>query len=482
MVNAATDPRRGTSPPAPGESSALRDRIENYSVNFEPDLYSGEDAAKIVKAFFEIVTFARSVVLRASLRAEEASVHKAQAHTKPGSWLAEVTGTPVGRAANDLELARQMKAHRGILEGFAQGRFSEEKAKEIVTAAERAPEQESALVKAAEKLSLDDLKRKCKDVRAAATKVEDEVSRHQRIHKQRSMSMWVDQFGVGRIDARMTPDALARVEARLRPFHKAIFADARTHGKRESDSAYMVDALLAMAEASGKKSATGSKAPYVSESERTIESSTSGRQTPASKTANATDKIHLVHIRVDLSAILRGTTEGGETCFIPGINSPIPVWKVREILPEAILELVVTRGKDVTTVCTDSRYISAALDAALNERDQKCVVPWCNVRHPLQRHHFRVDFAKGGKTSLDNVARVCASHHHMLTNDGWVLLGPPGDWKMVKGDGSEAGSDQKSGWSESESEGPAPPPRRTSRAPATTRKRKTARGSQGRLI
>ncbi len=139
----------------------------------------------------------------------------------------------------------------------------------------------------------------------------------------------------------------------------------------------------------------------------------------------------LVRIRVDLEALLRGHRIPGETCEIPGIAS-VPVKAVREILGDSLLELVLTKGKDVTTVYSDSRYIKKALRIALEERDQTCVVPDCAMSDPLEVDHWTTDYGKGGKTSLDNLARLCPYHHHQKTHRGWRLEGGPGAWRFVR--------------------------------------------------
>jgi hypothetical protein len=52
------------------------------------------------------------------------------------------------------------------------------------------------------------------------------------------------------------------------------------------------------------------------------------------------------------------------------------------------------------------------------------------VGHGLENHHFVTDFAACGTTSLDNLARVCARHHDLITYRGFVLEGAPGRWRF----------------------------------------------------
>jgi hypothetical protein len=246
----------------------------------------------------------------------------------------------------------------------------------------------------------------------------------------------------------MTPDALAMLRAGIAPFQKQIFQAARKEKRFESQDAYNLDALIAMALASSTGAGTagipGPESP-------TDPGSTTGPDgadpnspagpagpdgTPGEPTSPKTKKRSrgyqpVVRINVDLAALFRGFTQPGETCKIPGIDGAIPVSLVRELLGEAILELVIKEGQDVRAVCTNSRHISKALQIALEERDPTCQVPGCHVSEPLERDHWRVDFAKNGPTELENLIRICKYHHAQKTYGGWKIDGGPGQWRWI---------------------------------------------------
>ena len=50
--------------------------------------------------------------------------------------------------------------------------------------------------------------------------------------------------------------------------------------------------------------------------------------------------------------------------------------------------------------------------------------PGCNSGHGLEIDHTH-DHAKGGPTSLANMARLCPHDHELKTYQGWTLSGPP---------------------------------------------------------
>jgi hypothetical protein len=109
----------------------------------------------------------------------------------------------------------------------------------------------------------------------------------------------------------------------------------------------------------------------------------------------------------------------------------VPVEIARSVLGEALLELVITDGVDVSTVVTDSRTIRRALRVALEERDKTCCVPGCDTSDPLEIDHYVTDFIKGGTTEAANLARLCSYHHYVKTHKGWRLEGGPGHWRFV---------------------------------------------------
>jgi hypothetical protein len=215
---------------------------------------------------------------------------------------------------------------------------------------------------------------------------------YEKVRRSRYLRHWVDGEGAFRLEARLCPDAGAKVLAALEVHHRRIFATARREGRRESYDAYAADALVALAEGGG--TGTGPRA--------------------------------VVNVRVDHAALVRGHVEGGETCDIPGVG-PIPVATARALAADGALKVLVTKGVDVVAVAHGGRTIPAHVRSALETRDPKCVVPGCDVRERLEIDHL-VSFAEGGPTTLDNLARLCHRHHALKTHQGWVLAGRPGAW------------------------------------------------------
>ena len=189
------------------------------------------------------------------------------------------------------------------------------------------------------------LRRHCADVRQSARSEDDSVDHYEQMRKKRYCRIWSDQDGLGRVEARITPDALAVLRSCIEPFEKQVFDEARIQGRHESQQIYAADALIAMAKASRQGSGSSKSSPEI-----------------------------LLRVRADLEALKRGHMIPGETCSIPGIG-PLPVAFVRQLLGDSLLELVITEGQDVRAVVTNSRHIRRALQIALEERDPDLLCP-----------------------------------------------------------------------------------------------------------
>jgi hypothetical protein len=389
--------------------SSARDLIEGTNLikrfvkSFEPDLYSGEDAEKILRVLSEAKHILTSGVMLAARRVEQTRAHEREGHKTAGTYIATLTDESVGSAAQMLETAKSIEAHPAIDEAFRSGKLSEQKARQIASAADARPDQAENLVEAAAQMDAGGLKRHCADVRQSALSLDDSVDHYTEMRKKRYCRIWSDQDGFGRVEARITGDALAVLRSCISPFEKQVFDQARIQGRHDSQQIYAADGLIEMAKASRQGSGSSKNSPEI-----------------------------LMRVRVDLGALKRGHTIPGETCSIPGIG-PLPVALVRQVLGDSLLELVITEGQDVRTVVTNSRHIRRALQIALEERDPTCCIPGCEMSDPLEIDH-RTDFAKGGPTSLDNLARLCPFHHDLKSYKHWKLEGGPGNWRFERPD------------------------------------------------
>jgi hypothetical protein len=368
-------------------ASELRQQVSS----FEPERTSGPDAARLLEAFVAIEKLAAAGKLLAARRVESSNGWKKDGHRSAADMMARQTGTGLGSAINTLQTARQLGSLPATEDALRDGRLSEAQTREIAGAAIHKPDAEDELVEAAGQQTMNNLKLRCRRVRATA---DDGTARYEKIRRGRYLRHWTDNEGAVRFDARLTPDEGAKLVAVVKSETSRLAAEGRRCARHEPMAAYAADALVGLAAPSG---ADRSSAPST-----------------------------MVHVRVDHEALLRGHLEPGEICEIPGIG-PIPVATARLLAEDSILSVLVTNGVDVKGVAHAGRTIPASIRRALIERDPHCVVPGCDVRDGLEIDHV-IPVIERGPTKLDNLARLCHWHHYLKTHQGHLLAHQADHW------------------------------------------------------
>jgi hypothetical protein len=358
----------------------------------------GEEAISLLEEIGRIENTCASARVLLSGRIGESKLWKNRGERSAAHFVARATRTSVSRAVGVLEMATRLEELPRTTGAFEEGRVSETEVREIASAACLSPSSEKELLDTAKTGDVTALRGECRRVRSAA--ITDEGQRYEAIHRSRYLRSWSDHDGAFRLDGRLTPDAGATVMAALEPHRRKVFEDARRAGRKDRQEAYLADALVALAETSH------------------------GGETKETSGPRA-----MVHVRVDHAALIRGRRKAGEICEIPGVG-PIPVATARALSSDAILAAVLTEGADVKAVSHLGRTIPARLRTALEVRDPECVVPGCHSRYRLEIDHVK-PLAEGGRTSLDNLARMCRPHHHMKTLLGFCLEGSPGKWRWI---------------------------------------------------
>jgi len=435
-----------------------RDSIREFVSTFEPGCYSGEDAAKLVAVFNELKRMVSFGLARASKRVEETRLYERDGHKRPATHLAGVMGEAVGQASALLDLAKILEAHPETAEAFSKAEISETQVRVIASVGDQHPERVAELVDAARRLNFGDFKKRCDDVRNQSDSEADAAARYESMRKRRYCKTWTDAQGFGRLEARMTPDALDVIRNGLGPFQDQIFQAARKEGSRDSYGARTLDALVAMAAQGMAASADGlapsgdgtvpstdgaASSPDVAASSPDVAaSSTNGTASslnPTRRPRGSKAPAILVRARIDINALIRGYAEPGEVCEIID-GGAIPPSFISAHLADCIFELIATKGKEVHSIVTDSRHIARVINIALEERDRTCSVPGCEATFPLESDHWRIDYRNGGQTKLDNLLRICRHHHYLKTNKGWRFEGEPGNLRFIGPDSRVGGT------------------------------------------
>jgi Domain of unknown function (DUF222) len=363
----------------------------------DPEIIDGAGAVRLLEAGEEIERLGGTIKLLAARRLEETRAWKREGDRSPAHYLARKTGTSVGQAVGTLKTARRLDPSGTTASALRAGELSPHHAAPITEACEADPHAERELVAKATTGSFQELRDECLRVKAAAHS--DQVAHHDGIRRSRYVRAWTDDQGAGRGEWRLTPQAQAKLVARLDAEADLAANDAKAAGAPlEARDRYLADGLERLATTSGD-----------------------GQQ--------ATPQV-VLHLNLDHTAARRGHAEPGETCEIAGV-APIPAATALAMSTEALAYAVLRDGTDVTHVSRLGRSIPKTLRVALEARDQVCPVQHCDVDHDLEIHHIQtVD--DNGPTSLENCLRPCKYHHYLCTHHGWRFeRESDGNWQFL---------------------------------------------------
>jgi hypothetical protein len=412
-------------------SAGVREVVEALAAvvgRLDVAVLSGSDAAELTGLFARGERLCATAKVMTARRAAECQHWARTGARSPEQWLASVSGESERSARASLVVAEQIEARPELAEACVAGQLSVTQASEIAAAAQVDPDATGRLVDGAARQGLRRLRESCRQVVTAGRSEADDRARRAAIHRSRYLRTWMDRDGAGRLDARLTPEALASFQACLRPFQTEQFHAARQAGQRERPECYAADALVALAAvgaasrreagSAGRMASTGPGEPGGEAPREPRKSGVEGRRLgpPA-----------MVVAVVDHAALVRGHVRDGESCVIKGVG-PVPVATVRAMLDDAFLAALVSDGIAISSVVHMGRRPTAAQWTALWVRDRSCVVPGCDTADGLEAHHLGGGWSATRTTSLDDLVLLCAHHHDLASYQGWTLTGPPGQW------------------------------------------------------
>ena len=371
--------------------------LHGFNRDFDPDRLDGLSAAQVIERSAEIERLAVGIRLLAARRIDRTVTG---ANQDAADWLADATGQTKGDAAKDLETSEQLSDLGATEQAVRDGQLSADQAREVASASKDDPRAERDLLDTAQHASVAELKRKAKATRAAAT---DDAEKNRRAHRTRDVAHGTDEeTGAGWLHIKGPAAAVAGMVSALEPFTQAEFKRARLEGRYESRGAYAFDGCVALfqAAAAGTGSAASPKARVIA--------------------------------RADITALRRGHAVAGETCDIEGVG-PVPVDALRELLPQAAVDVIVTDGQDVFNVTSFSRRPNIRQQIVLHWLGVECQRLGCSATHHLEIDH-EIDWATTKVTELRHLGWLCTPDHRLKTHQGWALVPGRGKRPMVPPD------------------------------------------------
>jgi hypothetical protein len=424
----------------------LADRLSGLVDTLDPDRVTGAHARELWAAFDRVERLGAAG--KTLLARRLGDVHQAdRAGVKTAAEaLARLGGTTTGVARDALETSKRLADLPGVQAAVRRGELSTTQAALVSSAAAADHSAEQRLLDMASTASLSELREECARVRATADR--DPEATNRRLHAGRRLRRFTDADGAWTLIGKGTPQAGAGFNTVLDPIIDEIFRAARAAGRHEPHEAYAFDALMILADRAcgrrdGGSSADGATAHQAAD---VVDSASNGDgsggrvdagSAPASGQSDTPppqrrlNERYLALLRVDVEALRRGGVTGDQLCEISGVG-PVPVTVARDLLGDAVLKLVITRGVDVCNVTHLGRGPTAAQRIALAWTTPGCTVEGC-ARTRVEYDH-RHDWKDTRHTRLDELDPLCAYHHDLKTRLRWALVSGHGKRPLVPPD------------------------------------------------
>ena len=387
---------------------ANKQRLQVLVRDLDPDAIPVCEAPDLWKEFVAIARLAESAATLLARRVEEGDTWRRAGFGSAADQMAGEAGTSISTAKTQLETSKRVKKLPRTASAMRKGKLSPAKVDAIASAANVDPDAEEKLLEGAETKPLAQLREECLNAKG-----KDRDKTHARIKRDRYAREYKDAEGAWNFHARGTVDDGARFRAAWQPLVDGQFKLARSEDRHEPHDAYAFDALIELAELAGR---TGTEDTQPEPGAEPVKPT----RTPAK---------HLAIIRLDYEALIRGAVEGEELCEIRGLG-PIPARIARELLGDAILKLVITKGVDVANVTHLGRSPTTAQQVALWWQSHMCTRDTCTRTQRLENDHGP-EWHKTKHTRLDELDPVCDPDHDLKTNHGWDFINGKGRRPMV---------------------------------------------------
>ena len=382
-----------------------------------------------------LATTIKKLMAKQAVFAERVDACRAQPKQagSPEDYLARLNGTSRGEAKKAIDTARRLKSCPATADAFAKGELSLGEADAISGAAAIDPTAELELIERATNChDLADTKDRAAKVRAAAHNGESPADRRKRLAAKRRWSEFQEDEMTA-VAGRFLPEQWAAVSPIIDAYAKPIIDQARVDGIRDPFEAYRADAVLAGLAAAGAlvglqrptpaPVATPTTAAHAESTETAAPVAESNDPEPEVRdragrpvegAAGTGEVEHVDPGRCHRPAT--GLATATETCEIVGVG-PVNIDFVRQILPDALVDVLVHDLVDIKAHATMTRHQKRALESALKVRDRRCVVPGCKRRRQTPgRPPPRL--RQTGPHLGQNCELLCEVHHAEKTHRG----------------------------------------------------------------
>ena len=362
---------------------------------------SAAEVAVLVVDLRRVATRLEAEIARVVHVAAQAEVWRASGSTSMAAWLADETHVSMRSARDQVGLAATLAGAPLVAEKMAEGLLSVDNVRVLGgVAGEQRFEDDAELLVEIACGAPGDTRRALQRWLAMADPA-GEAGRDERLRLKRHLTFTANGEGMFDVNGLLMPEDVAHVRAALDHIAGAAYADetGRAHHTR------IADAFVEVCKAYNAGSVTG------------------GRERPK------------VLITVPFETVVeRGAARG----VIIDVNATVSGETVRQLCCDAELNRVVTRDRStILDFGTTTRLASDAQYYAMVARDGGCRWPGCD-RPPgwCEAHHIDEVVRDDGPTNLNMLALFCSTHHHLVHQPGWELVGDAQDLSIRKPDGT----------------------------------------------
>ena len=301
------------------------------------------------------------------------------------AWLCWRVGLDMGAARERVRVARALGTLPRLAEALARGEISYAKVRAVTRVA--TPETEERLLAVARAGTAEHVERIVRGWRYVDRQAELEDSAHK--DKCRALNVYQDADGTVVVRGRLTPEVGALLLRALEAARTSLYPKASPAHGAPTLPQQQADALALLAETA---------------LHHELDPGAPGER-------------YQVVVHVD-AEVLADADHPGQSVLEDGVRVSA---ETSQRLACDASRVVMRHDGDgrIAEVSARTRTIPPAIRRALQHRDHGCRFPGCGVR-VAEGHHIR-HWARGGPTTLSNLAMLCRRHHRAVHEEGYQI-------------------------------------------------------------
>jgi hypothetical protein len=317
------------------------------------------------------------------------------------AWLSWRVGLDQGAAREHVRVARALGTLPRLAEALARGELSYSKVRALTRVA--TPETEERLLAVARAGTAEHVERIVRGWRRVDRQAEARETAWR--HRSRAVHVYQDEDGMVAIRGRLEPEVGAVLIQALSAAREELYQRARARQAEDVPAGTGVVDVPAEALSMAQQQADALGLLAETALHHGLDPGAPGER-------------YQVVVHVDAQVLADDAGAPGQSVLDGGARVPA---ETSQRLACDASRVVMRHDPDgrVTEIGARTRTIPPALRRALQYRDRGCRFPGCGLPFG-QGHHIR-HWAKGGPTTLSNLAMLCRRHHRAVHEEGYEV-------------------------------------------------------------